>query len=175
MCASTIWRRRQKDWKPKTLPFGYHQRSRKRSIQSQPLRLARHKEESGVRPLVRQAKQQNQHYRKNVLSVQGWENILIREIIGVTLFVALQWHRSVNNAFSSTFTTQSRDLVHLGCGNRANDNDMYVYVCMYVSIYIYIYRVSREECTRLRENVPYVKVYRYNPKTPISNVERLRR
>jgi len=30
--------------------------------------------------------------------------------------------------------------------------------------YIYIYRVSQEECARLRESVPYVKVYRYNPK-----------
>jgi hypothetical protein len=29
---------------------------------------------------------------------------------------------------------------------------------------IYIYRVSQEECARLRESVPYVKVYRYNPK-----------
>ena len=27
-----------------------------------------------------------------------------------------------------------------------------------------IYRVSREECSRLREGVPYVKAYRYNPK-----------
>jgi len=24
--------------------------------------------------------------------------------------------------------------------------------------------VSQEECARLRENVPYVKVHRYNPK-----------
>ena len=31
-------------------------------------------------------------------------------------------------------------------------------------IYIYIYRVSQEECARLRESVPYVKLYRYNPK-----------
>ena len=31
-------------------------------------------------------------------------------------------------------------------------------------IYIYTYRVSQEECARLREGVPYVKVYRYNPK-----------
>jgi hypothetical protein len=29
---------------------------------------------------------------------------------------------------------------------------------------LYIYRVSKEECVRLREGVPYVKVYRYNPK-----------
>ena len=28
----------------------------------------------------------------------------------------------------------------------------------------YIYRVSQEECARLREGVPYVKIYRYNPK-----------
>ena len=27
-----------------------------------------------------------------------------------------------------------------------------------------IYKVSQEECARLREGVPYVKVYRYNPK-----------
>jgi hypothetical protein len=31
-------------------------------------------------------------------------------------------------------------------------------------VYICIYRVSQEECARLRESVPYVKVYRYNPK-----------
>ena len=28
----------------------------------------------------------------------------------------------------------------------------------------YIHRVSQEECARLREGVPYVKVNRYNPK-----------
>jgi len=27
-----------------------------------------------------------------------------------------------------------------------------------------MYRVSQEECARLREGVPYVEVYRYNPK-----------
>jgi hypothetical protein len=26
------------------------------------------------------------------------------------------------------------------------------------------YRVSQEECAKIRESVPYVKVYRYNPK-----------
>jgi hypothetical protein len=30
--------------------------------------------------------------------------------------------------------------------------------------YIYIYRVSQEKGTKLRECVPYVKIYRYNPK-----------
>ena len=43
-------------------------------------------------------------------------------------------------------------------------------------IYIWYIQVSREECVRLRENVPYVKVHRYNPKhLHISEVERLRR
>jgi len=36
------------------------------------------------------------------------------------------------------------------------------YRCVF--IYIYIYRVYQEECARLREIVPYVKLYRYNPK-----------
>ena len=33
-----------------------------------------------------------------------------------------------------------------------------------ISLNVTIYRVSQEECARLREGVPYVKVYRYNPK-----------
>ena len=32
------------------------------------------------------------------------------------------------------------------------------------TIMVYIYRVSKEEGTKLRESVPYVKIYRYNPK-----------
>jgi len=31
-------------------------------------------------------------------------------------------------------------------------------------ICVYIYRVSKEECARLREGVPYAKLYQYNPK-----------
>jgi hypothetical protein len=31
-------------------------------------------------------------------------------------------------------------------------------------VIINLYRVSQEECARLRVGVPYVKVYRYNPK-----------
>ena len=39
-----------------------------------------------------------------------------------------------------------------------------VCVCVYTYTYKSIYRVSQEECARLRESVPYVKLYRYNPK-----------
>ena len=34
-----------------------------------------------------------------------------------------------------------------------------------------IYRVSKEECARLRKGVPYVKVYRYNPKHLCPNLD----
>ena len=48
----------------------------------------------------------------------------------------------------------------------------FILTCVHISIRKYhwclqemvIYRVSQEECARLRESVPYVKVYRYNPK-----------
>ena len=33
-----------------------------------------------------------------------------------------------------------------------------------IKFFLYIYRVSQEERTKLREGVPYVKLYRYNPK-----------
>ena len=39
-----------------------------------------------------------------------------------------------------------------------------VHTYIYIYIYIYIYRVSQEEGTKLLESVPYVKIYRYNPK-----------
>ena len=45
-----------------------------------------------------------------------------------------------------------------------------VVICQHTFIYtrilymLFVYRVSQEECARLREGVPYVKVYRYNPK-----------
>jgi hypothetical protein len=37
---------------------------------------------------------------------------------------------------------------------------------MKVKLCTHIYRVSQEEWTKLRERVPYVKTYRYNPKHP---------
>ena len=42
---------------------------------------------------------------------------------------------------------------------------MYMISITYIIYNIYnIYRKSQEECARLRESVPCVKVYRYNPK-----------
>ena len=41
---------------------------------------------------------------------------------------------------------------------------LFLVLYIYIYIYIYIYGVSEEERTKLREGVPYVKLYRYNPK-----------
>jgi hypothetical protein len=42
---------------------------------------------------------------------------------------------------------------------------MFVTVTVLVMLHTdFVYRVSQEECARLREGVPYGKVYRYNPK-----------
>jgi len=46
--------------------------------------------------------------------------------------------------------------------NSSNTPTKRIYI--YIYKYIYIYRVSQEERTKLREGVPYVKIYRYNPK-----------
>jgi hypothetical protein len=36
--------------------------------------------------------------------------------------------------------------------------------CPFSAVPIFLlYRVSQEECAKLRESVPYVKIYRYNP------------
>ena len=41
----------------------------------------------------------------------------------------------------------------------------WLWVLMSIGVYICIYiRISQEECARLWEGVPYVKVYRCNPK-----------
>ena len=37
------------------------------------------------------------------------------------------------------------------------------------AVYDMIYRESQKECARIREGVPYVKVYRYNPKTYVQS------
>jgi len=75
---------------------------------------------------------------------------------------------------SSGYTMLSvEQLYNFQCNNMFRLRDVNHHNNIY--IYIYIYSVSEGEYARLRENVPYVKVYRYSPKKPISKVERLRR
>ena len=41
---------------------------------------------------------------------------------------------------------------------------MYILTGSCIYRQVYVYRVSQKQYARLRESVPYVKVYRYNPK-----------
>ena len=49
----------------------------------------------------------------------------------------------------------------------------HTYTYIYTYTHTYIYRLSQEECARLRESVSYVKVYRYNPKHLYPNLMRI--
>ena len=66
------------------------------------------------------------------------------------------------------------DEMHMGLSKQQTDsyetlsaeltvNQSHHYHCNFF-IHVGLYRVSQEELTKLRESVPYVKIYRYNPK-----------
>jgi hypothetical protein len=57
-------------------------------------------------------------------------------------------------------------LVKIYCTVCFRQTQRYMSVPSHITHPVYVYRVSQEECARLREGVPYVKVYRYNPKHP---------
>jgi len=89
-------------------------------------------------------------------------------IPGLHVYRLTQGHRgewvSLLSHFSACFKTLVTKPSCFVC-SADKDTTLYVSVCVCVCMYIlYIYRVSPEECARLREGVHYVKVYRYNPK-----------
>ena len=69
-------------------------------------------------------------------------------------------------------TWMQTDIYHSSLSSLALS--LYIYIHIYIYIYIereserrekrVIYRVSHELMSLLRESVPYVKLYRYNPK-----------
>jgi len=64
-------------------------------------------------------------------------------------------HKTYTNTYIHTYTH-----IHKTYTNTYVYTQIYIHTC----IHTYIYKVSQEECARLREGVPYVKVYRYNLK-----------
>jgi hypothetical protein len=69
------------------------------------------------------------------------------EAVGMCMYVGI-----IMNAETSDFLFNRRDLK-----NPSSQKHIYIHIT-------YIYWVSQEECVRLREGVPYGKVYRYNPR-----------
>ena len=64
--------------------------------------------------------------------------------------------------FGSTTCFAPKGHHHVGKNGRLN-TQFRIEIAISIS-YNNIYRVSQEERTKLREGVPYVKLYRYNPK-----------
>jgi len=84
--------------------------------------------------------------------------------VGPTLFTSLyEYSQAKYRHISVADTTTTNTTIVIREDNTTHQKTP-MCLCMYVCIHIYIYRVSQEECARLREGVPYVKVYRYNPK-----------
>ena len=54
-------------------------------------------------------------------------------------------------------------MISYSAGSKRNPTSEDVH-CWLLAIYIHIYRVSHELWSLIRESVPYVKIYRYNPK-----------
>ena len=71
-------------------------------------------------------------------------------------FVSLDYFRGTNRSISKFLNNSGRFLVVAAA---LIDDDSTL-----VDSKNGIYGVSQEECARLQESVPYVKVYRYNPK-----------
>ena len=72
------------------------------------------------------------------------------------------WHmQRVGRLYKEQIWKQVTGIAAQCASKFTTDADIYIY---YIYIYIYIYRVSQEERTKLRKSVPYVKLYRYNPK-----------
>ena len=75
------------------------------------------------------------------------------------------WHPVVLGGVRLLGVSIRRSYFHRNaCAEFQNTEERLKYKLKDRFYYISIYRVSQEECARLREGVPYVKVYRYNPK-----------
>src|SRR5215469_11270290 len=70
--------------------------------------------------------------------------------------------RELKNGHNSV-TVQNRTHVYLNFFDHKDVGNHLLQLCPKVVKHP-VYRVSQEECARLREGVPYVKLYRYNPK-----------
>ena len=104
---------------------------------------------------------------KRVLYRYFPENLrLWSRVVQVVLYVELYsdkyniwWFLYFDNFcnISSGFCSQ----LHVQNGTRH-----WIYIYIYIYTHTHTHRVSQEEWARLRESVPYVKVYWYNPKHP---------
>ena len=72
--------------------------------------------------------------------------------IKANLFFKMYYFYQQMRVYIYIYTEREREIIKL------------YYKCIRNKILNYIYRVSQEECARIRDGIPYIKVYRWNPK-----------
>ena len=108
-------------------------------------------------------KSQNFHLKHNCLIPQLQNKHRRTTDDTVTLlyqyFIIIKQHNSVylQSGLDLCISKASYSLWHHTRGSLSN-------IALLTYTHIYIYRVEQEEWTKLREGVPYVKLYRKNPK-----------
>ena len=81
-----------------------------------------------------------------------------------TRFKNFLFPSSATNFFSLLYVHSQVFLFYLRKESYLMLSLLFLYTEWAKSTYIVLYRVSQEECVTLWEGVPYVQVYRYNPK-----------
>ena len=81
--------------------------------------------------------------------------------VQVRWFSVEPWETNINSFHCIQLCRPVGNLVGWVCGRMKRHQTDILYKYWQEK---FLYRVSQKECARLREGVPYVKVYRYNPK-----------
>jgi hypothetical protein len=112
-------------------------------------------------------------YRKDLQATQVITSLLITSFLTVWKGIKLALRYFIFGRSQFRFLTQQqitltdflfpRILRHYQIVGRSSPYHR-LSISVFISALGAIYRVSQEECARLRESVPYVKLYRYNPK-----------
>ena len=97
-----------------------------------------------------------------------FSNVYLTLFIPCDVLVTFYIHRHTHTPnYNLKPPTCSNDKIFILRKTSTKGNTLYQDInltCTILNIYIYIYRMSQEGGTKLRESVPYVKIYRYNPK-----------
>ena len=73
-------------------------------------------------------------------------------------------HTNTHHTHTQTHTPHTHTYIHTPHTHTPHTYTHTPHTHTHIHKHTHIYRVSQEECARLRESVPYVKLYRYNPK-----------
>jgi hypothetical protein len=96
--------------------------------------------------------------------------VQVSELISLRNRVAQLYPQRLGSLFVASYDSQGyggimRPRLHTGFNTLClSSHNSSLYIQLLTATDLVIYRVSQEECARLQEGVPYVKIYRYNPK-----------